>query len=334
MSPTGQTPWKVVIADRISGTPDVEQRIFGSQAQVLALNAKRNEEVLGRIEDADAILAWHDLHWNEAMLSRLKKCKSIVRVGAGFDNVDLATAKKFGIIVSNVPDYGTHDVADHAMSLLLALARGLFPNNRKSTEGEKSWAWGLAPSFRLTGKKMGIIGLGRIGTAAAMRAKAFGMEVGFYDPYKPAGWDKALGLIKYFTLRELLAESDVLSFHTPLTPETKGMANREFFTHCKRGVVVINTARGPVMDWLAFKDAFQSGQISCAGFDVLPVEPIDLEDSMLRSWANGDSELRDRLLITPHCAFYSSEAFLEMREKAALESLRVLRGEKPQSQVN
>ncbi|MCC6278379.1 MAG: C-terminal binding protein [Oligoflexia bacterium] len=327
--------WVVVIPDRVSDQGKIEKDIFGSAArEVRCLNVKTNAEFKGKIEDAHAILAWHDLIWDKETLRSLKNCKSIVRVGAGFDNVDLAAAKEMGITVSNVPDYGTHDVADHAMALLLALARGLNGHNEISKTSPVGWKWGLVPTFRLTNKVMGIVGLGRIGTAVALRAKAFGLRVGFYDPYKAQGWDKSLGLNRFDSLEELARACDIVSLHVPLTPETKGMINSSFWENAKRGMTVINTARGPVLDWKCFTQAFDAGIVARAGFDVLPQEPLDPNDPFFKKWLSGEKEGCDRLLVTPHCAFYSEEAVVEMRTKAAQEALRVLKGERPLNQVN
>jgi C-terminal binding protein len=321
--------WRVVIPDRVAPPADVEQAVFGDRAIVTALEAHTNADLGGRHADADAILAWHDLVWDDATLAAMPGCKALVRVGVGFDNVDLDAARRRGIVVSNVPDYGTHDVADHAMALLLALARGLPGSDRVARGG--AWRWGLVPSFRITDKWLGIIGLGRIGTATALRARAFGMRVGFYDPYKPSGWDKALGLTRFLSLEELARTCDAVSVHTPLAPETRGMLGHAFFAAAKPGVVVINTARGPVIEWAAFRAAFEAGRVAGAGLDVLPVEPADRADPLIAAWMAG--ALSDRLIVTPHCAFYSEEAVIEMRRKAAEEALRILAGPGPLNRV-
>jgi C-terminal binding protein len=327
------TKWHVIVPDRLAPPADIEQDVFGSDARITTLQAKTNAELTGKIEDADAILAWHDLRWDADTLAAMPKLKVLVRVGVGFDNVDLVAAKQRGIVVCNVPDYGTHDVADHALALLLALARGLPGHDHAVRSGPAGWRWGVTPTFRLTEKKLGIVGLGRIGAATALRAKAFGLRVGFYDPYKPAGWDKALGVGRYDSLEALARDCDIVSLHTPLTAETTGMIGAKFFAQAKRGMVLINTARGPVVDWPAFRDAFESGVVAGGGFDVLPREPLDREDPLLARWLANDTAVRDRLVITPHCAFYSTEATSEMRRKAAEEALRVLRGEPPRTPV-
>lgn len=322
--------WHIVIPDRVAPPAQIEQDVFGELAVVSALEASTNADLRGRHEDADAILAWHDLRWDADALASMPRCKALVRIGVGFDNVDLEAARQRGIVVSNVPDYGTHDVADHAMSLLLSLARGLAGSDRVAREG--AWRWGLVPSFRLTERWLGIVGLGRIGTATAMRAKAFGMRVGFYDPYKPSGWDKALGVTRFLTLEELARTCDVVSVHTPLTAETRGLLGREFFAAARPGLVVINTARGPVIEWEAFRSAFEAGRVAAAGLDVLPIEPPDRADPLIAAWAAG--AVSDRLLVTPHCAFYSPDAVAEMRRKGAEEALRILDGTGPLNRVN
>ena len=322
--------WNVIVADRITD-PDVEQAVFGDQAKVTALSATDTAGIEERISHADAILAWHDLQWNAELLARLDRCRVLVRVGVGVDNVDVQAATTRNIVVCNVPDYGTNDVADHAIAMILALARGLIGNDRFARSG--AWTWGLAPTFRITGKVLGIVGLGRIGTATALRAKVFGMQVGFYDPYKPRGWEKSLALRRFDDLQSLAHESDIISIHAPLTRETHGMVDASFFAAARHGAVLVNTARGQIVDWRAFSSALEAGLIASAAFDVLPIEPPDHRDPVIDAWLTGASWIRDRLIVTPHCAFYSSEAVLEMRQKAAEEALRVLSGQSAWNQI-
>lgn len=325
------TRWQVVVADRLGPPADVEEAVFGDLAAVTLLQARSVAALRGQIEEADAILAWHELEWTEEVIAGLRRCRVIVRVGVGVDNVDLAAARRRGISVCHVPDYGTNDVADHALALLLALARGLVGNDRAARGG--AWAWGLARSFRLTGRTLGIVGLGRIGTAVALRAMAFGMRVVYFDPYVAPGWDKALGVTRAATLAELAGSCDVISVHCPATAETRGMLGGSFFAGLRAGAILINTARGSIVDWAAFSSAFNNWQVAAAGFDVLPVEPADLADPLLKAWADGAAEVRDRLIVTPHCAFYSPEAVVELRRLAAEEALRVLLGEPPRAPV-
>ncbi len=326
----------VLIPDRIKLPASVEYGILGDNVELLAPEAVHIREIRDDIwRSADAIIAWHDLYFSADLIWKLDNCKVLVRAGVGFDNVDLRAAGAKGIPVCNVPDYGTNDVADHALSFLLTLARGLSAFNRNNRISNEHWHWQSAGQLsRLTGKTLGIVGLGRIGTAVAMRARAFGLQVKFFDPYIQDGYDKAIGVIRCDALPELLADSDIISMHTPLTDETKGMVNAEFFSNMKDGAVFINTARGPIMDLDALSDALHSGKIRAAGLDVLPQEPPERAHPLIQAWQNGDDWLVDRLIITPHAAFYCAEAYHELREKAALEAKRVLSGEKPRNCVN
>ena len=317
-----------MITDILDVDPDVEKKVLGNNAQIRVLGATEVSQLDGEIEDADMILAWQSLHWNRETLGKLRNAKGFVRVGAGFDNVDIGAARDLGLKVSNVPDYGTHDVADHSIALLLSIARGISGSNREARGGEENWRWGQVPTFRITGKTLGIIGLGRIGAAVAMRAKALGMKVAFYDPYIPSGWEKSLGLLRFHDLYELAADSNVISLHTPLTKETERMINKKFFAALTSEIILINTGRGAVVDWAAFSEAFDSGKIAGAGLDVLPVEPPDFNDLLLSAWKNGDESVRDRLVITPHAGYFSKEAFTELRHKAAEEALRMLTGQR------
>ncbi|MFA4851398.1 MAG: NAD(P)-dependent oxidoreductase, partial [Bacteroidales bacterium] len=189
-------------------------------------------------------------------------------------------------------------------------------------------------SKRLTGETLGIIGLGRIGTAVAMRAKGFGVRVVFYDPYLSRGIEKSLGLERKDNLIELLAESDILSFHTPLTNETRNMADDNFFVALKPGTVMINTARGGLIDLDALYRAMKKNKVRAAGLDVLSVEPPNAHCPLIKAWKLNAPWLQYRLQITPHCAFYSQGAFYEMRRKAALEIKRVFEGKAPLNCIN
>lgn len=326
----------ILIPDRLSTPPDVEQEAFGSGFEILTPCATRTSEINDEIwEAADAILAWHDLQFTEEVIRKLKICKTIVRVGVGFDNVDLKAAGKYGIPVCNVPDYGTNDVADHAVALMLTLFRGIYAFSEKVRNSTTSWHWNSAGTLqRVEGAVLGIIGLGRIGTATALRGKAFGMRIVFYDPYIPDGQDKALGVKRADSLPELLTQADVVSFHTPLTEETRGMCNGAFFHELKEGAIVVNTARGPIIELDALYQALRTERVRAAGLDVVEMEPPDPNHPLIRAWRNREDWIAYRLIITPHAAFFCEEAYREMRYKAALEAKRILNGEAPRNCVN
>jgi D-3-phosphoglycerate dehydrogenase/C-terminal binding protein len=326
--------FNVFVTDLLKPPADVEQRVLRNVAKVTLLGCDHESKLPDDIRRADGILVWHEVNLGAKTIARLDRCKVIGRCGVGVDNIDLKAAGKRGIVVTNVPDYGTNEVADHAIALLLALTRGITQHN-EAVRDRGSWAWrGVQPLFRLTGRTIGIVGLGRIGTATAKRAASLGLRVLFYDPYLPDGVDKAHQYDRAWKLEDLLKRSDIVSLHTPLTSETRHMLNDKTLRLVKRGCVIVNTARGPVIDLKALHRALLNGRVAAAGLDVTEVEPPTDAEPLIREWRSGRSDLRDRLIITPHAAFYSEEAFVEMREKAALEVRRVLTGEKPRNCVN
>jgi D-3-phosphoglycerate dehydrogenase len=302
---------------------DMEQSVLADVADIALLQAANEAQVVERAGNADALLIFHDMKLTEASLSRLPRCRIVVRVGVGFDNVDLEAAGKHGIVVGNVPDYGTEEVADHALMLLLAIARRLVPCHNQVVAGgwSASWAFGTP---RLRGRTLGILGCGRIGTAMAMRGKALGMRVVFYDPYKSPGYEKALGVERCYRLDEFLPRAEFLSLHTPLTPQTRHILNAKSLALLPPGAYVINTARGPCIDLDALADALDSGQVSSAALDVFEREPLD----------HDEIRKHPHVVLTPHTAFYSVEGYVEMRTKAAQEIRRGLVGEPVLNPVN
>ena len=311
----------------------IERQELGGDIDLIPWSAEGGEALGEELQDADAVMTWR-VPITRAVVERLQACRLIIRIGVGFDIVDLDAASERGIPVCNVPDYCTDEVADHTIGLLLAIARGIVRYNDNMRAGNERWGWsGAAPLYRLAGKRLGVIGLGRIGTAVARRAAALGLQVAFHDPYVPDGTDKALGL-RRLELPQLLAESDIVTFHTPLTAETRGMANTEFFASLKPGATVLNTSRGAVIDVDALEAAMREGTVAAAGLDVLPVEPPSPEPGLIRAWRAGEEWVRERLVYTPHSAFYSEESELEMRAKAARTVRDALEGGGVRNRVN
>jgi len=325
----------ILIPDRLDEKPEIEENIFGEGFKIITANAKKVTDIdINVWQNAEAILAWHDLVYDQSLISKLTKCKVIVRVGVGFDNVDLDAAKKAEIIVSNVPDYGTEDVANHAISLMLGLNRQL-NNYHDSVFKSKKWDWNLGiGSRRLNNLTLGVIGCGRIGTALIQRAKAFGMKIIFYDPYISRGFEKSLQVLRAMELKDLTEISDIISFHVPLNHETRLMADDSFFSSLKKGCTIINTARGEVIDLDCLYEAMKTNRVSKIGLDVLEEEPINLNHPIFKSVINSEEWIRGRVIITPHCAFYCNESYIEMRDKAAHEAKRVLNGDPPLNRVN
>ena len=310
--------FRVVITDFIAGDLGPERQLLGELADLVALDAYAERELVGQVEDADALMLYHNITISRDTIARLKSCKLIVRCGVGYDNVDRQFARSRGIPVANVPDYGTEEVADSAIGLTLALTRGIHQLNSIYRAGGEGWTYtSAAPLFRLRGRVFGVVGLGRIGTATAVRAKALGMDVAFYDPYKPDGYDKALGMRRADTLDELLRQAFVLSVHTPLTAETNRMINAAAIGRLPRGSFLVNTARGAVVETSAIPAAIESGHLAGAGIDVLAVEPPPADDPLIRAWRDPTHPAHHRVIVNPHSAFYSEEGLLDMRTKGA-----------------
>jgi phosphoglycerate dehydrogenase-like enzyme len=310
--------FRVVITDFITDDLAPERQVLGELAELVALDASSEQDLNGRVEDAAALMLYHNIEITRGTIERLRNCKLIVRCGVGYDNVDRVFARTRGIAVANVPDYGTEEVADSAIGLMLALTRGIHFLNSLYRGGAHGWTFRSAvPVHRLRGRVFGVIGLGRIGTAVALRAKVLGMDVVFYDPYKPDGYDKALGVRRVETLDELLRQAYVVSVHTPLTPETHGIINSQTIARMPRGSFLVNTARGAVVDTSAIPPAIASGQLTGAGIDVLAVEPPPADDPLLRAWRDPSHPAYHRVIINPHSAFYAEEGFLDMRLKGA-----------------
>lgn len=328
--------FKVVITDFITGIPETENRILGDIADIVPLDAYDEKELIGKCEDAHALMLYHNLIITRATIERLRSCKLIVRCGVGYDNVDRAFARERGIPVANVPDYGTEEVADSAIGLTLSLTRGISPfNSLLRSDPKQAWTYTFfAPILRLRGRVFAIVGLGRIGTATAIRAKALGMDVVFYDPYKPDGYDKAMGIRRVDTLDELLKQAFVLSLHCPLTPETRGLIGAAAIAKMPRASFLINTARGAVVDTAAIPDAIASGQLAGAAIDVLAVEPPPTNDPFLKAWRDPNHPAHHRVIVNPHSAFYSEEGLLDMRIKGSQTCRKALRGQPLMNVVN
>lgn len=265
----------------------------------------------------DAIVIWQVMELREPTIAKLDKCRIVARAGVGFDGIDLAACAKRGIAVCNCPDYGTTDVADHAIALYLALVRGIvFFQDALRADPTAGWDWTAPPLIdRVRGRCFGVIGMGRIGTAAARRARALDMPVHFYDPYVPDGQELALGFERTRHLEELLERADVISLHTPLTDETRGMMNEDRLARMRRNAILINTARGAIVDIGALFAALKQGRIAGAALDVLPQEPPDPSHPLLRAYRANEEWLAGRLLLSPHAAFYSAAGMADLRRK-------------------
>lgn len=331
----GQGSFHVVVTDVLTDELDIERSVLAGVADVVSLGAESEEHLIGRIEQADAIMLYHKVTMSARIIERLKHCRLIVRCGVGYDNVDVDAARARGIAVANVPDYGSEDVADTAIGMMLALARGISRLNSLMRDAAAPWAHTpVVPLARLRGQTLGIVGLGRIGSAAALRAKAIGMDVVFFDPYKEEGYDKALGIRRADSLEGLLETSYALSLHCPLTERTRRMIDRAAIDRMPRDALLINTARGEIVDTGAIPEAIARGQLAGVALDVLPTEPPPADDPLIQAWRDPNHPAHHRLLLNPHAAFYSEEGVVEMRTKSAQACRRALLGERVPNVVN
>ena len=271
-----------------------------------------------------------------AILGKLGRCRIYVKPAVGYDDVDLAAWGARGVRVCNTPDYGTREVADHAIALMLTLAKGVaFHDESLRADPRGAWRPALNPfGQRLADCTFGVVGLGRIGTAAALRAKAFDMDVAFFDPYRPSGVELSLGIRRADTLEELLGQCDVVSVHAPLNDETRHLIGARSLAAAKRGVILINTARGPIVDIDALHDAMKDGVVLAAGLDVLPEEPPNLERPLIAAWRANEAWIRHRLLLTPHSAFFTPQSLRDIRRLSARTAGRYLRDGRLENCVN
>jgi D-3-phosphoglycerate dehydrogenase len=315
-------PPRVLITDHVFGGLGVEHEVLDPLGAELTLAPAADEETLaGLAAGADGMLVCYaQVRRPVIEAAAANGCRIIARYGIGYDNVDLEAATEHGIPVTNVPDYCLDEVADHAMALLLTLARGVGEASGIVRSG--GWAVPQGGVRRIRGRRMALIGVGRIGQKLAERARAFGYEVVGHDPFVD---DLGPGIARAGSIEEAVAEADVISLHAPLTPETRHVIGPATLPLMRRAPIVVNTARGPLVDLEAATRALEEGVLGGLALDVTEPEPLP-EDHPLRT--------HPRAVITPHTAFYSVEAQAELQRRAAEEVARALRGEEPRRPVN
>lgn len=301
----------------------VERPILDGVAQVETVCIGNHDPLPESIHDSQAIILWHGPRLGREAIGSLPNCRAIIRNGVGFDTVDLAAATERGIAVCNIPDYGTEEVADHALALVLALYRQLFPLDAEA----KGLGWRIKSRDRmrrLGTQTFGIVGLGRIGTAAALRAKAFGFRVVFFDPYVPRGTHKAVGVERVESLEELLRIADAVSVHCPLSSETHGFIGERELALMKPTAFLVNTARGDIIQKAPLFKALREGRLAGAGLDVVEDEPL----------RTPEEAATPHLIVTCHAAFCSPEGLIEMRSSSAKIARAAVLGEPVWNQVN
>lgn len=290
-------------------------------AEFRTAQCKTEEEVAAACKDADGILVTFAPVGRRA-LAGMPRCRIVVRTGVGYDTIDVAAATERKVMVANVPDYCISEVADHALTLMLCLWRKVVELDAQVRA--QGWTGMLRPVRRLEGQVLGIIGLGRIGRAVAARARGFGLRRIACDPYVPADVFSALG-VESVGLDVLARSADIITLHTPLSQETRGLMRKEIFRQMKPTAILVNTSRGGVVAAADLVQALREGWISGAGLDVFEEEPLQ-RDHPLRTVP--------RVILTPHAAWYSVDSELELRRRSARTVVQALRGEAPASLLN
>ncbi|WP_108861948.1 C-terminal binding protein [Ruegeria sp. Alg231-54] len=327
-SPRTDKP-KVVITDYDFGDVAVETEILeAAGAEVIALQAKRQEDLFDVAPHCAAMMNQYARIGKET-ISRMRNCEVIARYGVGVDIVDVGTATEKGILVTNVQNYCTEEVADHAIALWLTLARKLPDYDRATHAGVWQWQSGQ-PVYRLRGRTMGVVSLGKIGQAIVARAQSFGVTVIAYDPYLPREVAAKIG-VELVSKPELLARSDYILMQAPMTPNTHHFLSDAEFSVMKPGAILVNTGRGPTVDNKALFRALTEGHLAAAGLDDPEEEP-----AKRANWTPDDNPLftLPNVLVTPHAAYYSEESIHAARVTAATQVAKVLTGQNPDYTVN
>ena len=309
---------RIGITDYVLPPFDFEARAFDDKAKFVYFDAHDEKDLDTRkIETVDALLVWH-MPITSKIVSRLKNCKIVVRYGVGYDNIDIEALWKQRIPFCNTPDYGTEEVADTCCAMILNMQRKISHYDSFAKVIDQGWQEHiLRPILRSRQTIIGLVGVGRIGTAVVNRLKSFGFKIVAFDPYQSPGHEKAIGYRRVDTLEELLQCADIVSLHCPLNTETKGMVDKKFLSQMKPGASLVNTARGGLVESLdVVEDSLRSHNLAQAAFDVLPDEPPS-DHSLIKSWRENDPSIAGRLVISPHTAYYSEQAWVEMRYKAA-----------------
>jgi D-3-phosphoglycerate dehydrogenase len=318
--------YKVVVVSLGYENYDYEREILEPIDAKVVLSPKdciTEEEVIEVARDADAIFV-RETPITAKVLESFEHCKIVSRYGVGLDNIDLETARKLRIYVSNVPEYGTEDVSDHAVALLLGCIRTLLVRDQNLRRGIFETDIN-APIYRTTGKILGIVGYGKIARAFLRKWQGFLPDrVLIYDPYVDQEQIQGNGAEKK-NLDTVLAESDYISIHTPLTPETLHLIDEAALNKMKNTAILVNTSRGAVIDTKALVNALQEGQILGAGLDVFENEPLPTNHPLV-GMAN--------VILTSHVAWYSKDSAKDLQTGAAREIMRVLSGDKPINWVN
>ncbi len=309
--------------DRMGTDFTHEKKVFREEnATFIVTYFKDAEDLRSIVRDAD-VLMFNDATISADIIDALDRCKMIIRYGIDFDNVDLEAAGKKGIYVCNAPSYGTYDVAEHTMALLLSAVKHI-PLADKCARNGKWSADHVGQVRRLCGKTLGLVGFGRIARKVAARARAFEMDLLVFDPYVDPAAAEAAGarLVDFSTL---LSDADYITLHSPLTEETHHMMGMAQFKKMKKDAILINTGRGGLINENELIFALLSGEIAGAALDVFETEPISPANKLRQM---------DNVVLTPHVAWNSCEGVIDLHKEVTDNVVRVLHGERPVNIVN
>jgi len=314
----------VAVTDHVFADLERERAILSAAGHELRFtaNARTPDEVRAAVADAEAVLNCY-APIGADVIATMQRCRIIARYGIGLDTIDIPAATERGILVTNVPDYCIDEVSDHALALIMSLARAV-PQLDRSVRAGRWDAMVARPLHRLRGRTLGLVGFGRIARRLAEKTAPIGFEILATDPYVPDEAIRAAGA-RPTNLDELLGASDVVSIHVPLTEESRHLIGARQLERMRPGAFLVNTSRGPLVDLDALRAALEAGRLGGAALDVLEREPPEPGDPLLS---------REDVVVTPHAAFYSEESMAEQQRKAAEQVVVALEGGTPPYAVN
>lgn len=314
---------KVIITDYEYENVEKEKKIVEEAGfSFCAYQCKSEEDLIQACKDADAVIVQYS-EITKTVIQAMEHCQVIIKYGIGVNNIDTEAASEKEIYVCNVPDYGVDEVSNHAVTMIMALSKKLIQIDRSLKNG----VWGyqpIEPLYRMAGKTLGLVGIGRIPSSVAKKMKGFDLRILAYDPFVSQEEGRKRG-VEMTDFETLVKESDYISIHCPLTEDTTHLFNEAVFKKMKNTAVLVNTARGAIIDEEALIQALQVGEIAGAGLDVFEKEPIEKDNPLLHM---------NQVICTPHCAWYTLEAIDAVQSKAALEAVNVLQGNAPWNAVN
>ena len=327
----------LLYAEPITTDNPFEDEIFDGDVVVHRMFVAELSDIPASIRaEVDGLMLFRHFFRRE-QFDLFPKLRALVRLGVGYDRIDRKVAEQRGVVVCNVPDYATSEVSDHAIALALGLSRGLFlHHDRQRRLPPAPWAPAESPLLRrFSDLTFACVGMGRIGMAAGLKAKALGADVVFYDPFLPSGIEIALGVRRAASLDALLRQANILSLHTPLTPDTRNMIGEREIALLPPDAIIINTARGPVLALDAVCNALKSGHLAGVGLDVVPVEPpVEPLPELIQAVRNRDDWVEGRVVITPHVAFCSPAASTDLHRKAVATMRAALEGKRPYNVIS